>query len=137
MPTPIEIVQSAYAAFGRGDIPGVLEMLAEDVSWQTVGDAADYPLFRQWQGRAGAAEFFATLVSLEEIAAFEPQTFDAAADKVFVTGRIESVVKASGRKVAYEWIHVWTTRGGKVVAWKEWLDGAVLARAHAAQAIPA
>ena len=137
MATPLETVQSVYAAFGRGDIPGILDMLADDVAWQTVGDAADYPLFRQWPGRAGAAQFFATLVSLEDITHFEPQSFDAAGDKVFVMGRIESTVKASGQKVAYEWIHVWTVRGGKVVAWKEWLDGAVLARAQRAKAVPA
>ena len=118
MATPLETVQSIYAAFGRGDIPGILDMLADNVTWQTVGDVADYPLFRQWPGRAGAAEFFSTLVGLEDITHFEPQSFDASGEKVFVMGRIESTVKASGQKVAYEWIHVWTVRSGKVVAWK-------------------
>ena len=35
-PTNTQIVQQAYAAFGRGDIPALLSLLAEDVDWHPV-----------------------------------------------------------------------------------------------------
>jgi ketosteroid isomerase-like protein len=34
MSTLISTVQSMYAAFGRGDVPGILAHLSPDVSWE-------------------------------------------------------------------------------------------------------
>jgi ketosteroid isomerase-like protein len=31
----IATVQSLYEAFGRGDIPAILDMQADDVTWET------------------------------------------------------------------------------------------------------
>jgi ketosteroid isomerase-like protein len=39
MSTPLTLVQTAYAAFGRGDIPGLLSVLAPDVRWEFTGDS--------------------------------------------------------------------------------------------------
>jgi ketosteroid isomerase-like protein len=33
----LQVVHQAYEAFGRGDVPGVLAMLTEDVEWSTPG----------------------------------------------------------------------------------------------------
>jgi uncharacterized protein len=33
----IATVQEIYAAFGRGDVPAILDRLAEDVAWETTG----------------------------------------------------------------------------------------------------
>ena len=41
----IEIVQQAYAAFGRGDIPGILEHIDDRVVWNSVIGCADYVPF--------------------------------------------------------------------------------------------
>jgi ketosteroid isomerase-like protein len=46
-------------------------------------------------------------------------------------------VRRSGQKVDYDWIHVFTVKDGKVVAWRVWLDGAVLAAAYHAQPVAA
>ena len=39
----IDLVQSGYAAFGRGDIPGFLSLLDADVEWTTPA----HPIRRQ------------------------------------------------------------------------------------------
>jgi uncharacterized protein len=34
MSTPTEVVQQAYAAFGRGDVEGILAMCTDDIEWR-------------------------------------------------------------------------------------------------------
>lgn len=34
MGKPLEISKQAYAAFGNGDIPALLDLLADDVEWR-------------------------------------------------------------------------------------------------------
>src|SRR4051794_1299431 len=55
-------VQKLYEAFGRGDMPAILEMLAEDVQWESWSDNsaqnAGVPWFELKQGRDGVLEFF-------------------------------------------------------------------------------
>ena len=33
----VQVVKDGYAAFSRGDIPGLLALLAEDVEWHIPG----------------------------------------------------------------------------------------------------
>ena len=51
-----------YEAFGRGDVPAILDRLADDVLWEHWADwtphAAGVSWLRPRTGRAGAAEFF-------------------------------------------------------------------------------
>jgi ketosteroid isomerase-like protein len=62
MATPIDIVQSVYAAFGRGDIPGLLAFVADDIEWTfdgSTGDAFETNWVHVWQLRDGrVARFF-------------------------------------------------------------------------------
>jgi uncharacterized protein len=52
----VQIVKDAYAAFGRGDMPGLLALFAEDIEWITPGEAL--PLAGTYRGLAGVAVFF-------------------------------------------------------------------------------
>jgi hypothetical protein len=47
----IEAVKSAYAAFGKGDIPGVLEILSPEVEWTIVGPPSVIPYAGHHKGR--------------------------------------------------------------------------------------
>ena len=49
---PLSVVQNVYAAFGRGDIPALLDALAPDVRWEVVGRKGDYPTFGVRHGRS-------------------------------------------------------------------------------------
>jgi hypothetical protein len=37
------LVQSAYEAFGRGDMAGLAEVMADDIEWVNPGDPDDNP----------------------------------------------------------------------------------------------
>src|SRR4051794_17218577 len=53
-----KLVQDMYAAFGRGDVPGLLNGIADDCVWETVGPAGKSPFFGVWRGRDGVGKFF-------------------------------------------------------------------------------
>ena len=123
----IGVVQSGYAAFGRGDIPGLLSMLDASVEWRTPG-ASDRPTAGTRRGPAEVGDFFRALNELIEFEQFEPQSFLADGDRVVVLGVDRFKVKGgSGKSLAEAWCHVFTVRDGKIVAFQEYIDTAALA----------
>src|SRR5437763_15754104 len=89
-------VQEAYAAFGRGDIPALLELLTEDVVWHGVyGGSADVPQAGERRGRAAVAEFFGLVAATTEFSRFEPHEFIAAGEKVVTLGHYTGTVTAT------------------------------------------
>ena len=122
----IDLVQSGYAAFGRGDLDGLIATLDHDVEWKTPG-AADLPTAGVRRGHAQVREFFGVLSDAIEFEHFEPQTFIADGDRVVVLGFDRFRVKGGERTISEPWCHVFTIRNGKIVAFQEFLDTAALA----------
>jgi uncharacterized protein len=125
----VELIQSLYAAFGRGDIAGIVAATTPDVVWGLDGRPQDMPFLRKFKGQAGVQEFFKVLAEVHDITSFTPEEFYADADKVFVLGRYGWTMKPSGRSGESEWLHVWTIRNGKVAAVRSLNDTALLAEA--------
>lgn len=124
------LVEEIYAAFGRGDLPTILERLSDDVRWEVAGRPSDYPMIGAWRGRLGATEFFTKLAATENITRFEPRRFHVGADSVVVEGWAEVALVANGRRAAYDWIHIWDVARGQVTRFKEFYDTAQVAEAH-------
>ena len=121
----LAVVNQIYAAFGRGDLPGMLALLDSDVSWVTPGPS-DLPTGGRRTGHAEVMEFFGTLVGLMDIVRFTPEELFANGDKVVVLGDEEARVKATGETVRNRWVHVFTLRDGRVVAFEEIFDAVPL-----------
>lgn len=117
----LDVVRSLYAAFGRGDLEGILAALDSQVSWRTPG-APDLPTGGLRQGVPAVREFFGLLLRTFDIADFQPQDFLAAGDKVVVLGVSREGPKGSGRLVDFRWVHVFTFRNGRVAAFEEPAD---------------
>lgn len=126
----IELVQDGYAAFGRGDIPALLGMMAPDITMGIIGRQVDAPFLGMHSGVAGAAEFLKLLDEAHAISKFEPQRFLAAEEKVFVWGRYTWTMRISGVSDETEWLHVLTVKDGKISAWHGHNDTAMLAAAY-------
>jgi len=120
----ITVVQGLYAAFGRGDVAGLVAGLTPDIDWQTLGPAKDYPTFGQRKGKATVQEFFAQVATTEEFSDFSPREFYATDDKVFVLGSYAGKVKKTAKPFACEWAHVFTVEGDKVSRFREFTDTA-------------
>ena len=74
MSASVEVVRGVYAGFLRGDIPGVLRLLAEDVEWSVPG-SAEVPHAGLRRGPSGVGQFFAAVGSGLEVQQFEPREF--------------------------------------------------------------
>jgi len=130
----LDIVRQGYAAFGRGDIQALINLLDPQVTWTTPG-GADVPFSGTRRGHAAVGEFFATLANTLEVVRFEPTDFIAQGDKVVVLGDETSIVKATGKSIDFRWVHVHTVRNGKIVALEEIGDmTAITAEFRSAQA---
>ena len=120
----IAVVQSAYAAYARGDIEAVLSVLTPDVEWHTTGRPEDFPALGKRKGMAAAQDFFKTVANHLEFSEFSPREFYCDRDKVFVLGHYAMTVRKNGRKFASDWVHIFTFRGGRVAEYREFLDTA-------------
>ena len=122
------VVQSIFEAFGRGDVPGVLNHLSEDVTWKAPGpDVVSY--FGDRRGHAGAVEFFTQLGTTVDFEHFEPTAFVAEGDRVVVLGRERGRVKGTGKTFDNEWALVFTLSGGKVTGFQCYENTAAVAEA--------
>ena len=126
-----QVVKNAYAAFQRGDIPGVLAVLDDSVEWQPViGTEGVVPQAGVRHGKSGVGEFFQILGGSTEFTSFEPQEFIAGGDQVAVVGRYKATVKPTGKTVDSGWVMIFTFRNGKVVRFREYTDSAQLVKAY-------
>ncbi len=126
----IALIQSLYAAFGRGEIATIINAMAPDVDWHVNGRRQDYPLLGHWKGRDEVQKFFRGVAEHEEAKDFSPREFFAAEDHVFVLGHYAWTIRKTGRGVASDWAHVFTINSGKVVKFQEFNDTAQFAEAY-------
>ncbi|MES2049429.1 MAG: nuclear transport factor 2 family protein, partial [Pseudomonadota bacterium] len=123
MLTATEVVQQAYAAFGRGDVPAILELVANDIDWELVGPKKlAYAGHRSNRNEVGA--FFESVAQSDNIHVFEPREFIAAGEHVTVLGWEESTAIETNTKFASEWVHVFTVKNGRVTRWRGFFDTA-------------
>ncbi len=125
----IAFVQSLYAAFSKGDIATILNGCSPDISWHSGGRQSDYPGFGPRRGRDAVEDFFRFVGENNEFHDFSPQQFYAADDRVFVLGVYTITFRKTGRTFSSDWCHIFTIRGGKVAAFREFLDTALAAEA--------
>jgi hypothetical protein len=113
-----EVVEQAYAAFGRGDIPAVMSLLADDVTWTS---PRTLPHGGEFHGPSEVGKFFQGLG-----AAWDPLTLDVA--QVGAIGDVVvGVVRADGTRRggkpdSYAAVHVFRVAGGKIVSFREYVD---------------
>jgi ketosteroid isomerase-like protein len=116
-----------YAAFGRGDVPAILERLAPDVAWDDWADnfaqRAGVPHLLPRHGRDEVAGFFAVLAPMTLL--------DFAVLDLIGTGRqVVAEVRASfalpnGGRFADEELHLWTfDEAGRVSRFRHYCDTA-------------
>ena len=117
------IVQKAYEAFGRGDVPAILELVASEVDWELVG-SPELEYAGRRRNHQEVADFFAGVQRLDEIHSFEPREFIEAGEHVTVLGWESTTARETGKKFESEWVHVFTVKNGKVTRWRGFFNTA-------------
>jgi ketosteroid isomerase-like protein len=112
----IESVQAIYAAFGKGDVPAILERLSDDIEWEYGATPNEVPWLQPRRGRAEVPGFFASLAGLE-LTHFAPTRLMEADGVVVVLVDLEGTVKATGKPIREkDEAHIWHFDGkGRVV----------------------
>lgn len=128
----LQVVKNGFDAFGRGDLAGLLSLMAEDVVWDVPGDGL--PLAGRYRGHEGVASFFQKLGIEWEIVDFQPREFVADGDRVLVVGWERVRVKETGRGADVDWVMAFTVRDGKVAAYRQYTDTKALGDAYASAA---
>jgi hypothetical protein len=126
--TNTKIVQEGYEKFGSGDIEGLLNLFADDITW-TVPKIENAAFAGKRKGKSAVGDFFSELNEAEDIQRFEPLEFIAQGDKVMVLGESAVTVKTTGKSYETEWVHVFHLRDGKVTEFKEFFDTAAASKA--------
>jgi hypothetical protein len=124
----IEVTQQLFAAFGRGDVPAILDLLDEEIVIEFYGPSA-IPYAGTWRGRGEARRFFETVLASVDIHQFDPEEFLADADKVVVTGHLRLTARSTGGEIVSDFVHVITVRNGKWLRFRDFMNTAAAAAA--------
>jgi ketosteroid isomerase-like protein len=105
--------------------------LDEQIQWVTPGPAELATSGRR-SGHQQVGEFFNALNETFDIQRFEPREFITHGDRVIVLGSETTGVRATGKVIELDWVHVFTVRNGKVVAFQDFFDTAAVVAAMTA-----
>jgi ketosteroid isomerase-like protein len=116
----IEFVKDLYAAFGRGDLPYILERFAPRL--ESFGVTANGKTRAPWHfagtRREDVATYFEALIGTLEPLRFEPQHYAAGGDYVYATLYQEWKVRKTGRPLPMKnGVHRFKIKDGQVVEW--------------------
>jgi ketosteroid isomerase-like protein len=130
MTNTIELVQSLYEAFKRGDLETIFAAVDPNINWISNADPALIPWGGERKGVAAAKEFFEELAEHVEFESFMPREFLGGSDSVTVLGHTTARLKPSGGRVENEWAHIFKVQNGKVLEFREYLDTHAVVQAY-------
>ena len=130
------LIESLYAAFGRGDIPFILKRLTSDVEW-TMEGPSDLPFTGTFRGPEGVLQFFQGLGSTQSNQKLTMTDVIAQGDKVAGVGRYAANVKSTGKSFDSAVAHYFVIRDGKVARFYDFINTHEVAQAYQASAAAA
>jgi uncharacterized protein len=113
-----DVVQQAYDAFGRGDIPAVIEAQSDNVTWEV---AEVLPQGGSFRGKDGVQSFFEGLGQAWEEVAIDVDDLIDGGDQVVAVGVGRGKLRGGG-DAEYGFAHVFTVADGKVTRFREYAD---------------
>lgn len=111
-----------YAAFGQGDIGGVLAELADDVDWAAEAASTSAPWFGAYRGKAEVPRFFSSIRESVDISEFEVVGMTSNDTDVVATLRWSYSAKATGKRASMHMQHWWRFADGKIVFFRGFED---------------
>ncbi len=124
----VELVRAVYAAFGAGDVAGVLDRMSPQIVWN---EAENFPYSdgNPYVGPEAVLNgVFARCVGEWDGFGVQIDEILDAGDTVVATGRYVGVYKATGRAQRTQLVHVWRLKDGKIVGFQQYADTLQVAR---------
>ena len=129
-------VAAIYEAFGRGDVPAILDRLADDVQWEQGIRDTGIPYYVPGVGKAHVVSFFENLAANLELTHFEPMAICDGGEIITVPIKYAGRIIGGGEIADAIECHVWRFDSeGKVAAFNHVLDLAVQEQAMAERGV--
>ena len=128
MANHVETISAIYEAFGKGDIPGILEHLDDNVRWEQWKDnsaqKAGVPWLQERIGKREVPEFFNSLARVQ-FREFRILSIMAGDNHVAAEIEVDVYMPDNDTHLRDEEIHLWTFNDqGKVVRMRHYTDTA-------------
>jgi ketosteroid isomerase-like protein len=123
----ISTVKTVYEAFGKGDVPTILDLVADDVDWASEAGSAVAPWHGVHKGRGEVPKFFEAIGAALDVTEFTPLTFAANDTDVLTVVRFGMTVRATGRSGVMDLHHWFRFADGRIVRYRGTEDTALTA----------
>jgi uncharacterized protein (TIGR02246 family) len=118
----VELVESAFAAWNRGDVRGFADHVAEDVVWVEVSGRPE-SLGHELHGRERMRASLESLLEAWESYRLELERVEDIGDRVLLIVREVGRGRASGVEIDSRWGYVLTVADGLIVRVEAYRDG--------------
>lgn len=125
----IAVVREFFEALQRGDLPAVVELVEEDVDWQspvTRSHPTEIPWSSIRRTKQEVGAFFKELGHMVKPEGFELCEVCNQDERVVVEGKNRGTVRKTGRTYEHDWVMVFTVRRGRIVRFRHYYDTADL-----------
>jgi hypothetical protein len=123
----LNIIQGAYAAFAKGDVPGVLGIMDANIAWT---EAEGFPYGGTYNGPNAVLEgVFMRLGAEWDGFAAVPAEFIDGGDTIVALGKYSGKYKATGKSFQADFAHVWKMQDGKAIRFVQYTDTLLVHRA--------
>ncbi|GAA1027645.1 MULTISPECIES: nuclear transport factor 2 family protein [Amycolatopsis] len=113
-PSTRTVVGELFARLAKADLDGLDGLFAEEVDWHIPGAAGLVPWLGRRRTPAEVADFFASVSRYVIQELFEVDRIFVDGEESVVTGRLRSVVRATGRPVESQFAIRITVVGGRI-----------------------
>ena len=116
-----DLIRQAYDSFAQGDVPAVLGVMSDDVTWNV---PELVPQGGSANGKDEVGAFFQRLGELYEGLNLDIQDLVDGDNRVVGVGIARGDLREGG-SVEYGFTHVFDVEGGQVVRFREYVDSSV------------
>jgi ketosteroid isomerase-like protein len=120
----VEAVQRLYAAYGSGNVEGVLAELTDDVDWAAEAAGTGAPWYGSYRGKAEVPKFFAAIASALDITEFALIGFTSNDSDVVATVHWTYTAKQTGKTASMYMQHWFRFVDGKIAFFRGSEDSA-------------
>jgi uncharacterized protein len=119
--SPLETVQSFYAALDRGDVDAVLALFADTIEWR---EAEGFPYFGgTWTRPQQVVERLLVPLGRDwDKFSAHADGFVSESDEVVAFGTYRGVNRATRRQLCVPFAHRWRLASGRIVAFSQYTD---------------
>lgn len=124
----LKTVTQVYEAFGKGDIPAILNCISDNVQWEQWADnyaqRSGVPWLTAQHGKEGALSFFKTIGEFT-FTDFQVLSIMNGGNQVAAEVQISIEIPSTGQQLSDEELHLWTfDEQGKVIRFRHYVDTA-------------